>query len=984
MTTPLTQPQMTSDQANKVKIVAGYAIQQRLGSGSFATVYRGVRVNSATATATPEGQEAPKVAAIKAIQRISEKLTKKVLENLELEISILRTYRHPNIVCLHDVQKTERHFYLILEYCGGGDVQRLIRTRKSGRLTERLTRRLMRDLSSGLKFLWSQELIHRDIKPQNLLLTGPLPLDEPNDLAKMDAHEDMRRQANFPSDHFALKIADFGFARHLQTASLAETLCGSPLYMAPEILQHQRYDAKADLWSVGAVLFEMIAGKPPFNGENHIDLLRNIQRKAVRLPQDVKVSKECVTLLRILLNRNPLARAGFREFIEACDAFVALGCEGVPAQANPSSGRQPSIKMDLGTIHESDQPAHTTGSMVTVATQAPPQFGSPPAPVQTHNPNMVSRAPTQQPVAFTTPPLGPISSPPNLVSPTEMRLPSRGANAYLAPLQPSPPQSTPTKAQLGEMPPVLPPFDIQSLQQQCIQYHRGFQTPVQSQVDPVGQNSQHSSDGDSGFVMVERSVHKFDSPSPAGNHTGAHNNSLIPSASKVRTPAPTSSFVKSSARALSRGDFMMMADSRNRRSARGMLSTSPGTGGALVGMFGLGSRQRLIQNPSGTKVSVDGQIENALKVIAAAEDVGRRAISVAHLGDNRAYVAMRMIATMGNSVLVSSTPMEGVVEDDGEEQSSANVTNDGSSDTTPIARRERSISVTDKSMSDVKEEEEEEMPFALTSDTDAPSSVTFARLPSRNSSSDLHRKGSFGTSPKATPTRPTPEMIRGRFGEALSCYLKALSMVKGVIAAAQKIKRDTEKTISSSPVTGDQVKRIHALSKRCDQTANWLSGQFSGVLERADAANSEISKLPKNNSSIPLPQMGVKELIYSQSLACGRDGAVKQLLGQYEAARACYRSAGLLIETLLMENVGSDDRKVLEGYVDGFSARITELDEILMQQSRSITSGGSTETASSNTKVVKRGSGSGVVGLIGGVQPPFVGYGHPGVSLGDD
>ena len=182
----------------------------------------------------------PDVVAIKAIARTSEKLTKKVLQNLEIEINILRTYQHPNIVCMHNVQKTDRHFYLILEYCGGGDVQGLIRTRKAGRLTERLTRRLMRDLAAGLKFLWGQELIHRDIKPQNLLLTGALPLDEVNDPDSTPEEEERRRHTNFPSEQFSLKIADFGFARHLQSASLAETLCGSPLYMAPEILQHHR------------------------------------------------------------------------------------------------------------------------------------------------------------------------------------------------------------------------------------------------------------------------------------------------------------------------------------------------------------------------------------------------------------------------------------------------------------------------------------------------------------------------------------------------------------------------------------------------------------------------------------------------------------------------------------------------------------------------------------------------------------------------
>lgn len=237
---------MQHQQTGKVKVVAGYALQQRLGSGSFATVYKGVKVPRSARPADYHGSDSgstssqPDNVAIKAISRTSEKLTKKVLQNLEIEISILRTYRHPNIVCMHDVQKTERHFYLILEYCGGGDVQRLIRTRKNGRLSERLTRRLVRDLASGLRFLWGQELIHRDIKPQNLLLTGVLPLDETNDPENTPESEEKRRQIDFPSEQFSLKIADFGFARHLQTASLAETLCGSPLYMAPEILQHHR------------------------------------------------------------------------------------------------------------------------------------------------------------------------------------------------------------------------------------------------------------------------------------------------------------------------------------------------------------------------------------------------------------------------------------------------------------------------------------------------------------------------------------------------------------------------------------------------------------------------------------------------------------------------------------------------------------------------------------------------------------------------
>jgi hypothetical protein len=359
----------------------------------------------------------------------------------------------------------------------------------------------------------------------------------------------------------------------------------------------------------------------------------------------------------------------------------------------------------------------------------------------------------------------------------------------------------------------------------------------------------------------------------------------------------------------------------------------------------------------------DTQIDSAAKMIATAEDVGRRAISVAHLGDARAYMAMRLLNEEG-SVLLTPGPMEGV-EEESDEHSSANVTDcedaSAASKEMAVMNRQRSFSVTDRSMAEVSkvEDENEEMPFAFPAESPVESSPVTS-IPTRVDASSMYRRSKLNDT--APITKPNPEAIRSHLGEALSCYLKSLSMLKGVVNAIQRVRKDIDGTPAT--LTVEQRNRIKVLAKRCDVTSKWLAGQFTGVLERADAANVEIGKF-----SIPalqgtaVPVVSVKELTFNHSLACGRDGAVKQLLGQYDASRSCYRSAGLLAETLLMEPcIGSEDRKVLEGYVDGFAARITELDGLMQQQSRT----GSNVSSAAGSR---RGSGSsGVIGLIG--PPP--------------
>jgi len=1003
-------------------MVAGYALQERLGSGSFATVYKGVKIIDANGRT--------EMVAIKAISRNSDKITKKVLENLELEISILRTYRHPNIVCLTQVSKTEKHFYLVLEYCAGGDVQRLIRSRKTGRLTERMARRLMRDLTAGLKFLWGQELIHRDIKPQNLLLTGPLPLDELHDPSKFDSDEVERRQANFCTNSFHLKIADFGFARHLQTTSMADTLCGSPLYMAPEILQHKRYDSKADLWSTGTVLFEMISGRPPFNGQNHIDLLHNIQQKSVRLPKDVKVSTEGVKLLRLLLDRDPVSRASFSNFIKASDDFVALGCNGTPAtethdtqgEASTSYQHKP-MAANLGPISEVEE-SNTLGTATMessavkcssqqdqqesyhVQNSTKPQHHNAYIPMSGHRQG--SRSP-----AMVSPSIDPTIAPPSpptismgRYAPVVVRGHENGHQysmdvrqySHFSPLEASPPG--PKYIPNANIPPplTLGTNDSSSLShpnrnQLQMQHEEDHQNVLRNmqhqQVHPYRRidSSQHSDD--SGFVMVERNSAslsptsmRIDEQNPNCQQDKCYSQSSTllwkQSSSRRGSLTPTNSPPSSSSRYFNQKNPI---STRNFIPPgipfikKGMLSTSPGTGGALVGMMGSQPCENFYKTGLMGRGGAPGSNQNdssvksdvLAKMLAAAEDVGRRAVNVAHVGDTRAYLAMKIIVSNdSDSSLFSATSMEGVEEENDE------VDPDGTS-SAYLSGRARAVSV-DRSLSkqlkssvkdDNEDDEDDEMPFAMASPSSTCNLATPAIIGQTNNSDTAKGVGSTFH----------PTLIQGHFREALKCYLKALSMLKGSVNASQRVTKELQGLTSAS---ANHNSSIANLRRRCEISCTWLTGQFKGVLERADAANTEISKIEGNQNSCEGPNttykkevLSVEELVYNHSLACGRDGAVKQLLGQYDAARSCYRSAGLLSETLLMEEkLGEEDRRVVEEYVHGFLERITEVDAIMLQQSKHVIS--SSNMGMAVGPLARRGSG--VVGLVGTAAAVPSGY----------
>lgn len=241
------------------KTVGNYIIQSKIGSGSYAQVYKGInKINN-------------EIYAIKVISKDKLGNDERLYHNLESEIRIMRDYIHINVVRLFENLTSGRNIYLILEYCPGGDLNKFIR--KLNHLNDNVSRHFFIQLVNGLMFLHSKNVIHRDIKPQNILLM----------------------EANVNT---IIKIADFGFAKHITEATMAQTPCGTPLYMAPEIFQMKEYDEKADVWSLGCVFYEMLVGFTPFKGSNPKELYNNIQTKSLNIPKELNLSKSTQILLK--------------------------------------------------------------------------------------------------------------------------------------------------------------------------------------------------------------------------------------------------------------------------------------------------------------------------------------------------------------------------------------------------------------------------------------------------------------------------------------------------------------------------------------------------------------------------------------------------------------------------------------------------------------------------------------------------------------
>ncbi|XP_052381616.1 serine/threonine-protein kinase ULK1-like isoform X6 [Oncorhynchus keta] len=264
-----------------------------------------------------------------AVKCINKKNLAKSQTLLGKEIKILKELKHENIVALHDFQETASSVYLVMEYCNGGDLADYLHfcpvpPLAKGTLSEDTIRVFLQQIAGAMRVLQTKGIIHRDLKPQNILLSYP---------AGRKSH----------STNTCIKIADFGFARYLQNNMMAATLCGSPMYMAPEVIMSQNYDAKADLWSIGTILFQCLTGKAPFQASSPQDL-RLFYEKNKNLSPNIPRETSCPLRLLLLglLQRNHTDRMDFEEFfrhpfLEASSSMKKTATPAVTMACFPSS-----------------------------------------------------------------------------------------------------------------------------------------------------------------------------------------------------------------------------------------------------------------------------------------------------------------------------------------------------------------------------------------------------------------------------------------------------------------------------------------------------------------------------------------------------------------------------------------------------------------------------------------------------------------------
>ncbi|KAH7727970.1 Protein C27D6.11 [Aphelenchoides avenae] len=222
-----------------------------------------------------------------AIKQIDRRMRNEYVQRfLPREVELVRKLNHPNIIRVFQILKTHSYLCMVEEFAEHGDLLKRIKQEK--RLSELEARFLFRQLIEGIRYLEGNNIVHRDLKCENLFL---------------DRHDN-------------LKIGDFGFARCLPEGQSSNTFCGSKAYVALEIMTSQRYSGNGvDIWSSGVILYIMLTGAMPFDDRKPKEMVSRQRERRIHFPRSVPVNEDAKRLILHMLQPEPSQRPSTNEII---------------------------------------------------------------------------------------------------------------------------------------------------------------------------------------------------------------------------------------------------------------------------------------------------------------------------------------------------------------------------------------------------------------------------------------------------------------------------------------------------------------------------------------------------------------------------------------------------------------------------------------------------------------------------------------------
>ena len=272
-----------------------YTLTKLLGRGTFGDVYLTTRKDNN-------------------LQYATKRMDREIVEHPQYckyfvnEVSILRSIYHKNIVKIEDLKKTKNHYYIIMEFCNGGslnqNLEKYMEMYKKP-FSEKIVQHIMRQVVSAVNYLHELKIVHRDLKLDNILINYESEVD--------------KNQINLLKSE--IKIVDFGFATHMTSAKLLTSAIGSPFNMDPRILKKftsrknnlQRYDEKADIWSLGTLCYKMLVGENAFNAQSVQELSSKVEEGTFKVP--IALARETISFLIGMLQYDSSQRLSAKELM---------------------------------------------------------------------------------------------------------------------------------------------------------------------------------------------------------------------------------------------------------------------------------------------------------------------------------------------------------------------------------------------------------------------------------------------------------------------------------------------------------------------------------------------------------------------------------------------------------------------------------------------------------------------------------------------